>query len=292
MGICGCGLPARCCQPAVAGGFIYAYLRSELSTHLVPQALFTQGSPVREPLLQAFPFPSTLGEVTLHPLSQACMFIYSSCGKWVFPLSCGVFLPLLLLQAFPLLLAGHVLLLLPAGVFVYNSHGRWVSPLSCGVFLPLPLSQAFPLLVARHAPPLLPSLARPGLFIYSSGRDSPPLALRVLHPLCNVSLLFLLLITQFSFFLGGGRSVQGAMLIWPKVVCGSTTYHLVHLVRVFPGHLGASIWWWPRGPPDFSIQCDVEMLCTGWRCEGVKVLPLLSGLACKVCLQCLSKISL
>jgi hypothetical protein len=36
------------------------------------------------PLLQAFPFPSTLGEVTLHPLSQACVFIYSSCGKWVF----------------------------------------------------------------------------------------------------------------------------------------------------------------------------------------------------------------
>jgi hypothetical protein len=29
------------------------------STHLVPQALFAQSSPVREPLLQAFPFPST-----------------------------------------------------------------------------------------------------------------------------------------------------------------------------------------------------------------------------------------
>jgi H+/gluconate symporter-like permease len=25
-GICRCGLPARCCQPAVAGGFIYADL--------------------------------------------------------------------------------------------------------------------------------------------------------------------------------------------------------------------------------------------------------------------------
>jgi hypothetical protein len=33
------------------------------------------------PLLQAFPFPSTLGEVTLHPLSQAGVFIYSSRGK-------------------------------------------------------------------------------------------------------------------------------------------------------------------------------------------------------------------
>jgi hypothetical protein len=34
----------------------------------------------REPLLQAFPFLSTLGEVTLHPLSPAmCLFT----GKWV-----------------------------------------------------------------------------------------------------------------------------------------------------------------------------------------------------------------
>jgi hypothetical protein len=58
-GICSCGLPAGCCQPAVAGGVIYADLWGELSSHLAPQALFTQSSPVREPLLQAFPFPST-----------------------------------------------------------------------------------------------------------------------------------------------------------------------------------------------------------------------------------------
>jgi hypothetical protein len=38
MAIFGCGLPARCCQAAVAGGVIYADLRSELSTHLAPQA--------------------------------------------------------------------------------------------------------------------------------------------------------------------------------------------------------------------------------------------------------------
>jgi hypothetical protein len=64
---------------------MYADLRGELSTHLAPQALFGQSSPVREPLLQAFPFPSTLGEVTLHLLSLACVFIHSSHGKWVFP---------------------------------------------------------------------------------------------------------------------------------------------------------------------------------------------------------------
>jgi hypothetical protein len=43
--------------------------------------------------------------------------------KWVFPLSCGIFLFLPLLQAFPLLIAGRVLLLLPslAGLFIYCS---------------------------------------------------------------------------------------------------------------------------------------------------------------------------
>jgi hypothetical protein len=101
MAICSCGSPAHCCQPAVAGGVIYADLRSELSTHLAPQALFTQSSPVCEPLLQAFPFPSTLGEVTLHPLSQACMFIYSSRGKWVFPPLLWSFPPTVAFTSFP-----------------------------------------------------------------------------------------------------------------------------------------------------------------------------------------------
>jgi hypothetical protein len=36
------------------------------------------------PLLQTFPFPSTLGEVALHMPTLAGMFIYSSCGKWPF----------------------------------------------------------------------------------------------------------------------------------------------------------------------------------------------------------------
>jgi hypothetical protein len=81
MAIYGCGLPVHYCQPAVAGGVIYADLWGELNTHLALQALFTQSSPVHEPLLQAFPFLSTLGEVTLHLLSLACVFVYSSCGK-------------------------------------------------------------------------------------------------------------------------------------------------------------------------------------------------------------------
>jgi hypothetical protein len=80
-------------------------------------------------------------------------------------------------------------------------------------------------------------------------------ALRAPCPLCYMSLLFLLLITQFLFFsLGGDRSVQGAMLIWPTVVCENTACHLAHLVVcIFPSHLGTGVWWWPWGPPGFSI---------------------------------------
>jgi hypothetical protein len=26
-----------------------------------------------------------LGKVTLHPCCQGCLFVYSSCGRWVFP---------------------------------------------------------------------------------------------------------------------------------------------------------------------------------------------------------------
>jgi hypothetical protein len=94
-------LPAHCCQPAVTGGIIYADLWHELSTHLAPQALFTQSSPVREPLLQAFPFPCALGEVTLHPFSQACVFIYSSHGNWVLPPLPWSFPPSATLTSFP-----------------------------------------------------------------------------------------------------------------------------------------------------------------------------------------------
>jgi hypothetical protein len=52
-----------------------------------------------------------------------------------------------------------------------------------------------------------------------SARDAPPSLLSV----------FIVPIAYYSvslFSLGGGWSVQGTMLIWPRDVCGSTTYHL------------------------------------------------------------------
>jgi hypothetical protein len=202
-------LPACCCQPAVAGGVIYADLWGELNTYLALQALFTQSS-VREPLLQAFPFPSTLGEVTLHLLSQASMFVYSSRGRWVFPPLLWSFPPSATLTSFP-------------------APGCW----------------------ARTAAPALSGQAQLVYLQFCEGIPSPPPVLRAPHPLCYMSLLFLLLITQFLFFsLGGGQSVQGAMLIWPRVVCGNTP-HLV--VCIFPSRLGTAIWWWHGSLPGFSV---------------------------------------
>jgi hypothetical protein len=152
--------------------------------------------------------------------------------------------------------------------------GSGSSPNSCGVLLPLTLLQAFPLLVAGRTPLLPPEPLWPGpacLFTVLERIPLPcSLELRAPHPLCNMSLLFLLLITQFLFFpwVKVGLS-RGAMLFWPRVVCGSTVYHLAHLVHVFPSHLGMGNWW-PRGPPGFSVLHDVEILCAGWRCGRSK----------------------
>jgi hypothetical protein len=162
---------------------------------------------VREPLRQAFPFPSTLGEVTLHPHSQACVFIYSLCGKWVFP-------PLLC--SFP-----------PTAAFTsFPAPDCWACAATSAFSVYLQLPEGFP----------LPPLQRSG---------------------CPASLLcvfFVVVVYSVSLFsLGGGQSVQGAMLIWPRVVCGSTAYCLAYLVYVFPSHLDAGNWWWCENPPGFSI---------------------------------------
>jgi hypothetical protein len=123
--------------------------------------------------------------VTLHPLSQAHVFIYSSHGKWVFPPLLWSFLPSATFTSFP-------------------TPGCW----------------------ACAATPAFSGLAC--LFTVLWGIPLPAsLVLRVPHPFCYVSLFLLLLITQFLFFsLGGGRSVQGAMLIWPRIICGSTMLSL------------------------------------------------------------------
>jgi hypothetical protein len=214
MAVWGCGSPAGCCQPAVAGGFIYADLRSELNTHLARQALFTQSSLGCDlHCCKLSPFWAHWGRWhCTNFLRPACLFTVHM-GSGPFPLSCGVFFPPPLLQAFPLLVAGWVLMLLPS---------------SAGLLWGIPL------------PPL-----------WCSG--SPTLLATCLF--CCYCLLF----SFFSFFLGGGWSVQGAMLIWPRVVCGSTMYCLAHLVVcIFPRGLAL-------------VSCSVGTLLVSpfkvkWRC--------------------------
>jgi hypothetical protein len=65
------------------------------------------------------------------------------------------------------------------------------------------------------------SPARPSLFIYSSGKDSPPPLFGAQGAPPSLQCVFIVLIAYYSvslFSLGGGRSVQGAVLIWLRVV--------------------------------------------------------------------------
>jgi hypothetical protein len=169
------------------------------------------------PLLQAFPSPSTLGEVTLHSLFwPACLFT-AHVVSGSSPLSCGVFLPPPLLQAFPLLIAGQCCCSCQQAC-LFTAHMRGGStPLSCGVFLPPPLSQAFLLLVAGLVPPLPPEPLRPGWPVYLQfweGVPSPALWRSVrptLFAMCLYCSYCLLL--SFSFFPGWGSVCPGAYAV-------------------------------------------------------------------------------
>jgi hypothetical protein len=139
-----------------------------------------------------------------------------SCGRAFPPISSGAFHTTATVIGLPLsMVAGQVPL----------PMGSAPSPLSCGVAVTsFPLSK-----VAVWVPRLLTSLA--GLFIYSlCGKCPSPTVQSSGHPalfamcLFFFSCLFIIQLGFFSFFsLGGGQSVQGAMLICPRVVCGSTT---------------------------------------------------------------------
>jgi hypothetical protein len=154
------------------------------------------------------------------------MFVYSSCGKWVFPPLLWSFPPIAIFTSFSSPDYWAELLLLPATLFVYSSRGRWVFPLLLWSFPTSATLTSFPAPGCWACTPAPASLAC--LFTISGRIPFPQsLALSAPHPLSHVSLLFLLLITQFLFFSpGGGWSVQGAMLLWLRVVCGSTAVPL------------------------------------------------------------------
>jgi hypothetical protein len=183
---------------------------------------------VHEPLQQAFPLSKhTEGGDTVPAFSgwRACLQL--TWDMVVPPLSYGVFLPLPLLQAFPLLITGRCCCScqLPC---LFTAHvGSGSSSISCGVFLPPPLSQAFLPLVAGLVPLLLPEPLWPNRLVYLQFREGfPSPNLRCAQcPPPSFPLVFIVLIAYYSvslFSLGGGWSVQGDMLLWPRIVCGST----------------------------------------------------------------------
>jgi hypothetical protein len=135
---------------------------------------------------------------------------------------------------------------------LFTAHmGSGLTP-SCGVFLSPPLLQAFPFLVAVRVPP-------PAWLVclqFCEGFHAPSLwcsGCPTLFAMC----LFCFGIAYYSVFLfslGGGHSVQVAMLIWPRFVCGGTAYCLAHLVVcIFPSRLGAGVWQRHGSPPVFSL---------------------------------------
>jgi hypothetical protein len=167
---------------------------------------------VREPLLQVFPFPSSgkgdtapalsglrvylqfMWEVGLSPsplkFSSHCHFQKLSCscllGGAAAPAGCHVCLQFM-----------WELGLLSSTLTSFPTPGCWA-----------------------HAP--LP----PGLFIYSPGKDSLPPVFSAQGAPPSFQRVLTVLIAYYSvslfFFLGGGQSVQGAKLLWPRFVCGRT----------------------------------------------------------------------
>jgi hypothetical protein len=120
-------------------------------------------------------------------------------------------------------------------MFVYSSHGKWAFPPLLWSFPPNTTFTSFP------APGCWKCAAAPA-FSGRLVRDSPPLLFGAQGAPPSLLHVFFVVIVYYSvslFALGGGLCVQGAMLIWHRVVCVSTVYHLAHLVVcIFPIHLG------------------------------------------------------
>jgi hypothetical protein len=142
-------------------------------------------------------------------------------------------------------------------MFVYSSRGRWVFPPLLWTFPPSTTLTRFPApgCWAGAPAPAGASPAHSACLFTVPGRIPFPqsLVLSVPHPLFCVSLLFLLLISQFLFFpqvefsLSRGLSCSGLGLS-----VGVPGYCEAHLVHIFPSHLGAGDWQ-PGVPPCFSV---------------------------------------
>jgi hypothetical protein len=190
-----------------------------------------------------------------HVVRPPCLFTVHV-GGGSSPLSCGVFLPLPLSQAFLLLITGRCCCSCQPPCLLTVHMGSGCSLLSCGVFLPPPLSQAFPLLVAGRAP-LLPEPLQPAQLVYLQSREgfpSPNLQRSghpTLFPMCLYCSYCLLL--SFSFFPGwrsvcpGGYAALAQACLWEYRGTVKLTWSASSQCVLATGGP------WPRGPPHFSI---------------------------------------
>jgi hypothetical protein len=109
---------------------LIADFRTELNTHLLISLCLLRVLLGGLHCYKLSPFQSHWGRwrYTCIPW-PVCLFTVHV-GSGSSPLSCGIFLPLPLLQASPLLVAGWVPLLLPsqAGLFIYNPMRDFPSP--------------------------------------------------------------------------------------------------------------------------------------------------------------------
>jgi hypothetical protein len=128
-------------------------------------------------------------------------------------------------------------------VFIYCSRGKWVFPPLLWRFPPTTAFTSFPAPACWACPCSHRSLSGGPQLVYlqfQEGFPSPLFGVQGAPP--SLPRVFIVLIACYSvslFFPGwGGWSVQGAMLIWPRVVCGGTMYHLAHLICIFPSCLG------------------------------------------------------
>jgi hypothetical protein len=149
------------------------------------------------------------------------------------PLLCS-FPPTSTSEAFLLLITGQCCCSCQPTCLFTAHVGSGSSLLSCGVFLPRPLSQAFLLLVAGCMSLLPPEPLQPAQLVYLQSREgfpSPNLQSSVsptLFPACLYCSYCLLV--SFSFFPRWRSVCPGAVLLWPRLVCGSTT-----VLRSSPG---------------------------------------------------------
>jgi hypothetical protein len=158
-------------------------------------------------------------------------------------------------------------------MFLYSSHGKWVFPPLLWSFPPSTTLTSFP---APGCWACAPAPTCPVCLFTVLGRIPFPQSsvLSAPHLLSHVSLLFLLLISQFLFFPG-----------WRSVCPGRYAA------------LAQACLWEYCGTAKLTLSMSSQAVWAratgaGWRYGGVKVLPLLGDFACKVCLQHLSKISL